>query len=221
MRSRVAWFLLALSPIVAMFGCKSRPARQTAVTPSPGASNRGRSAARRRVRCGGSGAVPPTTSTAQLPEGPILAIEAGKGVGPIRLGATVATIERLMTAPCEVKPPTLAGTSDAPSEFDLRKASPSASWSTVTTAQQVLMQRSTASLRFLQRRHPAGCRFWVCCRSRRERADGRAAERRESDDPERLRHHSARILSGFWSSNSTDTRMARNARGVIISKRKK
>jgi len=29
MRSRVAWFLLALSPIVAMFGCKSRPARQT------------------------------------------------------------------------------------------------------------------------------------------------------------------------------------------------
>jgi hypothetical protein len=39
----------------------------------------------------------------QLPEGPVLAIEAGKGVGPIRLGATVATIERLMAAPCEVK----------------------------------------------------------------------------------------------------------------------
>jgi len=33
----------------------------------------------------------------------VLAIQAGQGVGPIRLGATVATIERLMAAPCEVK----------------------------------------------------------------------------------------------------------------------
>jgi len=39
----------------------------------------------------------------QLPEGPLLAIQAGQGVGPIRIGATVATIERLMAAPCEVK----------------------------------------------------------------------------------------------------------------------
>jgi len=38
-----------------------------------------------------------------MPEGPSLAIQAGKGVGPIRLGATVATIERLMAAPCDVK----------------------------------------------------------------------------------------------------------------------
>jgi len=50
-----------------------------------------------------STALPPPTSTAQLPEGPVLAIQAGKGVGPIRLGATVATIERLMAAPCDVK----------------------------------------------------------------------------------------------------------------------
>ena len=33
----------------------------------------------------------------------MLAIQAGQGVGPIRIGATVATIERLMEAPCEVK----------------------------------------------------------------------------------------------------------------------
>ncbi len=33
--------------------------------------------------------------------GPVLTIEAGKGVGPIRLGATVATIERLMDAKCD------------------------------------------------------------------------------------------------------------------------
>ncbi len=35
--------------------------------------------------------------------GPAMAILAGKGVGPIRFGATVATIERLMAAPCETR----------------------------------------------------------------------------------------------------------------------
>ena len=38
-----------------------------------------------------------------IPDGPRLAILAGQGVGAIRLGATVATIERLMEAPCEFK----------------------------------------------------------------------------------------------------------------------
>jgi hypothetical protein len=37
-----------------------------------------------------------------MPSGPSLAIEAGKGVGAIRFGATVATIERLMDRRCEV-----------------------------------------------------------------------------------------------------------------------
>lgn len=37
-----------------------------------------------------------------MPTGPSLAIEAGKGVGPIRFGATVHTIERLMGARCQV-----------------------------------------------------------------------------------------------------------------------
>src|SRR5262245_18834978 len=35
-----------------------------------------------------------------MPSGLRLAILAGKGVGPIRFGATVATIERLMDLPC-------------------------------------------------------------------------------------------------------------------------
>ena len=38
-----------------------------------------------------------------LPSGPVLAILAGQGVGPIRIGATIATIERHMAAPCDVK----------------------------------------------------------------------------------------------------------------------
>lgn len=38
-----------------------------------------------------------------VPSGPPLAILAGKGFGPIRFGATVATVERLMQAPCEIR----------------------------------------------------------------------------------------------------------------------
>jgi hypothetical protein len=37
------------------------------------------------------------------PSGPSLAVQAGLGIGAIRLGATVGTIERLMDKPCEVK----------------------------------------------------------------------------------------------------------------------
>lgn len=39
------------------------------------------------------------------PSGPVLAVLAGQGVGPIRIGATVSTIERLMELPCELKTP--------------------------------------------------------------------------------------------------------------------
>ena len=42
-----------------------------------------------------------------IPGGPSLAILAGKGVGPIRFGATVKTIERHMQSPCEIKTETL------------------------------------------------------------------------------------------------------------------
>ncbi len=38
-----------------------------------------------------------------IPSGPRLAILPGQGLGPIRLGATIATIERLMGTECEIK----------------------------------------------------------------------------------------------------------------------
>lgn len=38
-----------------------------------------------------------------LPQGPMLAVQAGVGVGAIRLGANVGTIERLMGKPCEIE----------------------------------------------------------------------------------------------------------------------
>lgn len=44
----------------------------------------------------------PAATHIPLPSGPRMAILAGKGVGPIRLGATRATIERQMARPCDV-----------------------------------------------------------------------------------------------------------------------
>jgi hypothetical protein len=47
----------------------------------------------------------PSPTSFKVPIGPRLAILAGTGIGPIRFGATVATIERLMEAPCELRTP--------------------------------------------------------------------------------------------------------------------
>ena len=53
----------------------------------------------------GTGAVAahgaPVPKNVPMPAGPALAVLAGQGLGPIRFGATVKTIERLMEAPCE------------------------------------------------------------------------------------------------------------------------
>lgn len=57
-----------------------------------------------------SSASPGTAPTSwPVPVGPGLAILPGKGVGSIRFGATIATIERLMEFPCEIKTDTLCG----------------------------------------------------------------------------------------------------------------
>jgi hypothetical protein len=49
---------------------------------------------------GSTSAAPPRRSFV-VPAGPAFAIEAGIGMGPVRFGATVATIERLMEGKCE------------------------------------------------------------------------------------------------------------------------
>jgi hypothetical protein len=49
----------------------------------------------------------------------VLAILPGQGVGPIRFGATIATIERLMEAPCEVKTDRLCRYLERAVEFEL------------------------------------------------------------------------------------------------------
>lgn len=95
MLSRVALRATLLASIFSFFACKS---------PAPSASTRASSAAP-------SKSAPPAIAASaakpsfEVPIGPRLAILAGEGIGPIRFGATVATIERLMEAPCEIKTP--------------------------------------------------------------------------------------------------------------------
>lgn len=55
-----------------------------------------------------------------VPVGPRLAILPGKGVGAIRFGATIATIERLMEFPCEIKTDTLCGYNGRAIDFILK-----------------------------------------------------------------------------------------------------
>lgn len=54
------------------------------------------------------------------PSGPVLAMLAGEGIGSIRFGATVATIERHMQAPCDVKTESLCRYLARAVEFELR-----------------------------------------------------------------------------------------------------
>ena len=113
---RATSLMLGFGMVCSLAGCKSNAATQaTAAAPSASASVEPVAAV------SAPPAPPPApTSTAQLPEGPVLAIEAGKGVGPIRLGATVATIERLMAAPCEVKSATMCRYIVRAVEFELK-----------------------------------------------------------------------------------------------------
>jgi len=81
---------------VAAIGCKS-PSAKGGPTSTASAS-----AAAATVSAPASSAPAPPLRR-YVPEGPVLGIFAGEGVGPIRFGANVGTIERLMEAPCEIK----------------------------------------------------------------------------------------------------------------------
>ncbi len=79
------------------------------------------------VKAAPSASAAPLTSVARpkgrdwpLPSGPVLAILAGQGVGPIRIGATVATIQRHMALPCDIKTPTFCRYIGRGVEFQLK-----------------------------------------------------------------------------------------------------
>lgn len=62
---------------------------------------------------------PVAPKTFPVATGPRLAIVAGQGVGAIRIGASLATVERLMEAPCDEKTPTLCRYVARAVEFEL------------------------------------------------------------------------------------------------------
>lgn len=104
--------LLAALPLAALAGasaCRSgeidsstsapapAPAAPVAAPASPGAGGAPQKSARSRP-------IPPLAPEPwHVPVGPTLLIEPGKGMGPIRFGAHLDTIERLIGEPCEEK----------------------------------------------------------------------------------------------------------------------
>lgn len=88
MQLRTRWMIVPVACALTI-GCKTKDEKQAA---QPAASV---SAAARLA--------PPKRHKWPAPSGPVLPVLAGQGVGPIRIGATTATIERLMEAPCELK----------------------------------------------------------------------------------------------------------------------
>jgi hypothetical protein len=110
MLSRALVETASLACVLSIFGCKSPTGSPSSGPPSASAA---------------ASAAPPLAASApnktyQVPIGPRLAILAGQGIGPIRFGATVATIERLMEAPCEVKTPDKCRYIMQAVEFDLK-----------------------------------------------------------------------------------------------------
>lgn len=95
-----------LSPLACKSKSESKPATVSPVAASASAPVRLPAPQRRRWTA---------------PSGPVLAILPGKGVGPIRIGATVATIERLMAAKCDVKTPEVCRYLERAVEFWLEK----------------------------------------------------------------------------------------------------
>lgn len=108
--SRVSAFVLAAC---ALGACTPAPSENPAATGSPSASAPPPASVPGTLPGTAPGLAPslaPQGASAAptafpVPTGPRLAIVAGQGVGAIRLGATVATVERLMQAPCDEKTP--------------------------------------------------------------------------------------------------------------------
>src|SRR5687768_3808894 len=99
--------VLCLVPVLLLGGCSRKEKEQAPAAPSASA-----------VAVNSSG--PPSGRNCPLPSGPMLAIFAGQGVGPIRVGATVATIQRHMALPCDVKTATHCRYIGRGVEFELK-----------------------------------------------------------------------------------------------------
>jgi hypothetical protein len=88
---RLAGLLVSIVGLALTVACKPKP-NPTKPAPSNSAQPSGSAAA-------SASAVPRRSFV--VPAGPAFAIEAGIGAGPVRFGATVATLERLMEGKCD------------------------------------------------------------------------------------------------------------------------
>ena len=111
------WMVAAMLGALSVSGCKrdSPPGAQASASASAAAAVPSLQAAPAV-----SVATKPIGKAWRVASGPRLAILAGQGVGPIRIGATVATIERLMDAPCEEKTDAVCRYVDRAVEFLLK-----------------------------------------------------------------------------------------------------
>jgi len=83
--------LIGFALVLLGVACKPK-AQPTKAHPTPTAT----------VQPTGTGpAMAPIKRSFVVPAGPMFAITAGEGLGPVRFGATVATVERLMEGKCE------------------------------------------------------------------------------------------------------------------------
>lgn len=104
-----------------LMGCPSEP------TPKPTVSASATATTKATVAPAPSGVAPPGIGGAfeispgvfAIPSGPSLLLEPMKGAGPIRFGASVETIERLMGASCTVKRTDYCGMPSFALEFKL------------------------------------------------------------------------------------------------------
>jgi hypothetical protein len=97
--------LVPLLLVPSLASCRAGEVDEPAPTPAaPALSPGGAGAPVRHTAQKASDRKPPFASPPwRIPVGPNLVIEPGKGFGPIRFGATVETIERLIGEPCEEK----------------------------------------------------------------------------------------------------------------------
>ena len=116
MRLGAVWLTLGLGLVLLNEGCNSKKSGATATSAIASATASAAPSAAPVT----SAPAPTLAARVPLPEGPVLAIQAGQGVGPIRIGATVKTIERLMEAPCEVKTADVCRYVVRAVEFDLK-----------------------------------------------------------------------------------------------------
>lgn len=116
---QISFVLGCFSLVCTSFGCKERakPTEPAAQAAASGAKASTSASAKPSAKAASNAVVPPRNFF--VPTGPRYPILPGQGIGPIRLGATPATIERLMALPCDYQTPSVCRYYARAVEFEL------------------------------------------------------------------------------------------------------